>query len=191
MLGMRYPVWPTDISEIKGHQAAFSLIEVIISMLILSILMLSVGMMFTRGRGYIKGQGDRRIALALAEHRLEEISTMTFSQLEAFDAVPNDGDPLIYDNTENPPNDTFVGGVPLDGTGGLPDYSYFNCQTVLEYAEVVTNATGFEVTTCPDDTCLFIRARVTVSLTDAQEDSGLRGYFGPVVLEGVISDWGA
>jgi prepilin-type N-terminal cleavage/methylation domain-containing protein len=173
--------------KIKAPQAGFSIVEVVISIVILSFLMLSAGLMFTKGRGYIKGQGDRQVAIFLAEHRLEEISTLTFNQLRALDAVP--GDSLVQDTTESPPNDAFPAGNPMDGTNGLPDYNYYQCQTVLEYADVTTNGSGFITNTCVDDSCSFIRARVTVSLTDVQDNTASRGYFGPVTLEGVISDW--
>ncbi len=174
-------------------QAGFSLIEIVVAMVVMAIMMTSVMLMFTKGRGYIRGQADRRVALSFAQQRLEEIDSLFFDDLVDLDITT--GDSLIMSITETPPyarfNDTSD---PLDGSNGMPDYSFLECETKLEYVDVILVSPAawiFETVICSNYPCDYIRANVTVSLTDVQKATGHKGYFADISLEKVVSDWSA
>jgi prepilin-type N-terminal cleavage/methylation domain-containing protein len=193
MINMQCIVNKPEPKGEKSSQAGFTLIEIIISLVIMTILTLSVGLMFAKGRGTIRGQADRRVAQAIAQHRMEEINTMVFSDFTDRDA--SSGDSFIFSETENPPRTSFncstpPCGIDMDGTGGLPDYSNYNLTTLIEYVDVIIPSVGNpDITLCADDGCPYLRCRVTASLSDLHKQSGNKGYVKDVMLETIFTSW--
>jgi len=163
----------------------FTLIEVVISIVIMAVLFILFALMFSRGKAFIKGQGYRRVAINLAQERLEQINSMLFTTLE--------NNWLVTDSvtiTESPP-ETFSG-VPMDGTGGTPDYSDYTRQTFIGYIkdDPLTSAVDIledcHIDTPYFDACDFLRVRVTVSSTKSAAEAG---RVDEVSLETILSRW--
>ena len=103
-------------------QRGITLIEIIISGAILAIVVIAFALMFSWGRGSIDWEGERRVALTLAQEMTERIKSSNF-----------DGVSVFHGLNENPPRD--INGNPMNGTGGTPDYSNFRRQVAVEYVD--------------------------------------------------------
>ncbi len=103
-------------------QRGITLIEIIISGAILAIVVIAFALMFSWGRGSIDWEGERRIALTLAQEMTERIKSQDFAGVDSFDGLD-----------ESPPRD--INGTPMNGEGGTPDYSNFRRQVNVEYVD--------------------------------------------------------
>jgi len=171
-------------------EKGFTLVEVIVSAVILAIVFGSAALMFSRGKGFSKGQGRKRICVELAQQRLEQYMdpSMTFATLAASIA----SSPI----TEPTPTDTIgIGGSPMNGQGGRPDYRGYTRQTTIEYVmdDPAIDGNG-DGNGANDDLLLpcnlaqvgcgnFIRVTVTVS-TDAANEA-YEGLVEPVTVSSV------
>lgn len=62
----------TELGSFRG-QAGFSLLEVVVSALVVAIGVLGLSMMYSTGQAFVQAQGSNRVALQLAQQRIEQI----------------------------------------------------------------------------------------------------------------------
>jgi uncharacterized protein (TIGR02598 family) len=124
-------------------ESGFTFVELMITLAFLSIALLAVTGLFPMGLSVSQSAEDLTVETNLAQELLEEIKTFTFDQIDSYDGV-----------SENPPLD--VGGNPMDGTGGRPDFNHYRRDVVVMYADPVT----FDTTSTPSS---YKRVEVTVT----------------------------
>jgi prepilin-type N-terminal cleavage/methylation domain-containing protein len=61
----------------------FSLLEVLIASLLIGISAVGVALMFSTGYAFVHAEGDNRVALLLAEQKLEQLRALGFAALQA------------------------------------------------------------------------------------------------------------
>ncbi|MGH7412341.1 MAG: type IV pilus modification PilV family protein [Candidatus Methylomirabilis sp.] len=61
-----------------GDQAGVSLVEILIAGLVVGVAVIGLALMFSRGNTYVFATGDDRIALGLAEQKIEQIRAAGF-----------------------------------------------------------------------------------------------------------------
>lgn len=108
--------------ECINDQRGIALTEIIVAGVILATVVIGIALMFSRGKGDIDWQGERRIALTLAQDMIERIKAGSFDGVSTFNGL-----------NECPP--TNISGTPMDGTGGTPDYRNFRRQVTVEYVD--------------------------------------------------------
>ena len=102
------------------NERGITLIEIVVSGVILAAVVIAFALMFSWGRGSIDWEGERRVALTLTQEMMERVKSQDF-----------DGVSVFHGLNENPPRD--INGNPMNGTGGTPDYSNFRRQVAVEY----------------------------------------------------------
>jgi len=119
-----------------------SLIEVMVSLLIITIGIVGFGMAIPVGEGNVEKMKEERIALLLAKQMMEEIQSKAYEDPNQtpvlFGLEPGENAPCINfddiddynDWDENPPQ--YPDGTSMDGNGGGPDYQDFRRQVVVE-----------------------------------------------------------
>ena len=103
------------------NQNGMTILEVIISIVILTIVISSFSTMFAFGRNFIDMKGEERIALCLARQKIEEFKAKFFDDL------------IIEEITNTPP--VTADGTPMNGLDGTPDYTYLQRMTKVVYVE--------------------------------------------------------
>lgn len=92
-------------------QEGFSLIEVLIVAIILGISVVGLSLMLSRGQAFIAGQGDTRVALHLAQQKIERLTALGFSAAIIGDRTNGDGVingcTVVSTNLEPCYNETF------------------------------------------------------------------------------------
>jgi type II secretory pathway pseudopilin PulG len=61
------------------REAGISLIEVMVAVIVFSIAIVFVGQMFWSGGSLVHSEGERRVALKMAEHKIEELKYAGYS----------------------------------------------------------------------------------------------------------------
>ena len=88
MIGKTYKKQITG--PIRG-EGGFTLVEVIVAIVMFAVMVIYLGQIYANSTSYVVKQGDRRKATFLAQEKLEEISAMDFSTVEAMsDTTEND-----------------------------------------------------------------------------------------------------
>ena len=111
--------------RIFRNQAGFTFVELMITMVFLSIALLAVTSLFPMGLSISQSAEDLTIETNLAQELLEEIKTIPWDLIGSYDGL-----------SENPPED--IGGNPLDGTGGRANFSQYRRDVIVRYADPVT-----------------------------------------------------
>ncbi len=161
-----------------SSQGGFTLVEVIIATVMMTALLSSLIKVFTRGKAVNDGQKDRRVAIDLAKERLEQIDTLSFSNVE---------NNLLGSTLEQPPRN--MSGVPINGWNGRPNYNTYQRTTFVGYLKddpLTTAVDIIEDCGLGTETCNYLRVRVVVSSTKTVYQVG---RVEDVVLETVLSRW--
>jgi Tfp pilus assembly protein PilV len=95
-------------------QRGFALLEVLISGAITSIVIVGLALMFSYGQAFVRAAGDERVALYLAQKRMDEMRSIGLSQAIEEPTTPIPGFPEFVRTT------TITGGTDLDGSGLTP-----------------------------------------------------------------------
>ncbi len=111
--------------RIFRNQAGFTFVELMITMVFLSIALLAVTSLFPMGLSISQSAEDLTLETNLAQELLEEIKTIPWDLIGSYDGL-----------SENPPED--IGGNPLDGTGGRANFSQYRRDVIVRYADPVT-----------------------------------------------------
>jgi type II secretory pathway pseudopilin PulG len=69
-------------------ESGFTILEVIVAAIIVGIAVIGVALMFGAGQAFIHAEGDNRIALWLAQQKIEQLRACGFTKLQA---LPNPG----------------------------------------------------------------------------------------------------
>ena len=133
--------YPKYLSRSACNQG-LSLIEVMVSLLIISIGIVGFGMAIPIQKDNVGAMQDKRIALLLAKQMMEEIQSKAYEDPNQtpvlFGLEPGENEPRInFDDIddyngcdENPPQ--YPGGTILNGENETPDYQDFRRQVVVE-----------------------------------------------------------
>jgi hypothetical protein len=97
-----------------GDERGIALLEVLTAGVVLSIAMIGLALMFSMGSSYVAAEGGERVALFLAQQRLEELRAVGFARAVAEVERPVPGVPGFLRST------TITVGPDLDGSGDVP-----------------------------------------------------------------------
>ena len=80
---MKFVGWSARQSRrVSVGQAGFSLLEVLVCAFIVGIAAVGLALMFSSGQAFVQAEGDNRVALFLAQQRMEQIRAVGFSNLK-------------------------------------------------------------------------------------------------------------
>ena len=113
------------MSRLRSRQAGFTFVELMITLVFLSIAMLAVTSLFPLGLNLSQSAEDLTLETNLAQELLEEIKSIPWNLIDSYDGL-----------SENPPRD--IGGNPLDGNGGRANLSAYRRDVLVRYADPVT-----------------------------------------------------
>ncbi len=132
-----------------SDNSGFTFVELMITLMFLSIAMLAVSSQFPLGLKVSESAEDITLETNLAQELLEEIRTVPWNLIDG-----------IYDGlSENPPHN--MDDLPMNGQGGRPNYSIYRRNTVISYADPVT----LDTTSTPTSL-----KRIEVSVTNIRSD---------------------
>jgi prepilin-type N-terminal cleavage/methylation domain-containing protein len=108
-------------------QEGFTLLEVLVAAMILGIALVGLTLLLSRGQAFLVAQGDARIALYLAEQKIERLRGLGFGaawvpntgHLNYSDASANDGCANPGVNNEPCYNETIQAGAGQQAPGGV------------------------------------------------------------------------
>ncbi len=86
----------------SSAQDGATLLEVLIVVALLSVAVVGVALMFSQGHSFIVAEGDDRVALYLAQQKIEKLRAGGFGVLQVGDATVVTGCPAEPCYTENP-----------------------------------------------------------------------------------------
>ncbi len=109
----------------RWNEAGFTFVELMITLVFMSIALLAITIQFPVGMRVSDQTEDIAIEVNLAQELLEEIRTIPWALIDAYDG-----------RDENPPED--ISGNPLDGSGGRPDYAEYRRRVTIRYADPAT-----------------------------------------------------
>ena len=109
----------------RPPQAGFTFVELVITMMFLSIALLAVTGLFPVGLSLSQNAEDLTLETNLAQELLEEIKSIPWNLIDSYDGL-----------SENPPQD--IGGNPLDGNAGRANFSQYRRNVLVRYADPVT-----------------------------------------------------
>jgi prepilin-type N-terminal cleavage/methylation domain len=178
----QYPKYLPRFSYNQG----LSLIEIMVSLLIVSIGLVGFGMAIPMQKDTIEAMKEERIALLLAKQIMEEIQSKAYEDPDQtpvlFGFEPGENAPRInfddiddYDDwNKNPPQ--YPDGTILNGENETPDYQNFRRQVVVE------NVDNSDYSLIRDDgDTASKRVTITVSSTTVPEP------FKPIVIRWVAN----
>jgi len=91
-----------------------ALLEVLTTSVIVLIAMIGLALMFSMGSSYVAAEGGERVALFLAQQRLEELRAIGLARAVTETEGPVPGFPGFLRST------TIAAGTDLDGAGDVP-----------------------------------------------------------------------
>ena len=97
-----------------GDERGIALLEVLTAGVVLSIAMIGLALLFSMGSSYVAAEGGERVALFLAQQRLEELRAVGLARAVAEAERPVPGVPGFLRST------TITVGPDLDGSGDVP-----------------------------------------------------------------------
>jgi len=122
-------IWGAVCHRCAG-QAGIVLLEVLISSVIVGIAVVGVGLMFATGQAYITSEGANRVALFLAQQKIEQLRALSYTGLTVTDST-----------TAEPP----ATATPEDPVPSYPGYSRtwsVACVAQTDYTLRVTCSTA-------------------------------------------------
>jgi len=124
---------PARLSDERG----IALLEVLTASVVLSIAMIGLALMFSMGSSYVRAEGGERVALFLAQQRLEELRAIGLARAvtETETAVP--GFPGFVRTT------TIAGGTDLDGSGNVPRIITVTVRSLVRQAGPISVTTAY------------------------------------------------
>jgi len=113
-------------------QRGVALLEVLTTSVILVIAMLGLALMLSMGSSFVHAEGGERVALFLAQQRIEELRAIGLGRAtaELERAVP--GFPGFVRTT------TITGGTDLDGSGEIPRVIRVSVRSLIRQAGPIT-----------------------------------------------------
>ena len=129
----RGPSFRVRLSDERG----IALLEVLTASVVLSIAMIGLALMFSMGSSYVRAEGGERVALFLAQQRLEELRAIGLARAvtETDTAVP--GFSGFVRTT------TIAGGTDLDGSGNVPRIITVTVRSLIRQAGPVSVTTVY------------------------------------------------
>jgi hypothetical protein len=115
-----YPVAPWSAKRLsardiqRASQCGVALLEVLTASVIVMIAMIGLALMFSMGSSYVAAEGGERVALFLAQQRLEELRAIGLARAVTEAEGPIPGFPGFLRST------TIAAGTDLDGAGDVP-----------------------------------------------------------------------
>jgi type II secretory pathway pseudopilin PulG len=136
-------------------QGGFTFVEILITLVFLSIAMLAMTSQFPIGLSVSQSAEDLTLATNLAQELMEEIRSMPWEDPQTSGAPlgPDSGEwgRLVFDDiddyddlVESPPND--LDGNPLNGQGGRANLARYERDVTVTYADPTTLAATATVT---------------------------------------------
>jgi Tfp pilus assembly protein PilV len=101
------------LGRLRGDRGV-ALLEVLTASIVVLIAMLGLALMFSMGSSYVAAEGGERVALFLAQQRLEELRTNGLGRAITESEAPIPGFPGFLRST------TVTAGTDLDGSGDVP-----------------------------------------------------------------------
>jgi type II secretory pathway pseudopilin PulG len=145
--------------SLRGQQG-FAILEILMGAVVLAIAVLGVALMFSEGQSFAVADGDDRVALALAQEKIEHVKSL------GFNCIPSPAGPGSP-NTPMP----VIGTCPDDANARAartfnetPLGRYVSRQTQVFCADPVTLAPTVCPTTPPAQLAVFIRVQVTPTM---------------------------
>jgi type II secretory pathway pseudopilin PulG len=149
--------------SLRGQQG-FAILEILMGGVVLAIAVLALAIMFSEGQSYAVADGDDRVALALAQEKIEHVKSL------GFNCIPSPAGPGSL-NTPIPP--VVVNGIscPDDAnTQAARTFNETNGTTLGRYVSRQTQVScadpeALAPTGCPTTKlALFIRVQVTPTM---------------------------
>jgi hypothetical protein len=115
-----------------GGERGVALLEVLTTSVILLIAMVGLALMFSLGSSFVTAEGGERIALFLAQQRMEELRAIGLARAttEAERDIP--GFPGFVRST------TIAGGTDQDGSGDIPRVIRVSVRSLVRQAGPIT-----------------------------------------------------
>jgi hypothetical protein len=98
----------------RRGECGVALLEVLTTSVIVLIAMIGLALMFSMGSSYVAAEGGERVALFLAQQRLEELRAIGLARAVTETEGPVPGFPGFLRST------TIAAGTDLDGAGDVP-----------------------------------------------------------------------
>ena len=117
---------------ILADERGIALLEVLIAGVILSVVTLGLALMFSLGQSSVVAEGGERIALYLAQKRMEELRTMGLASAASEPEQGIPGFPGFLGRT------TVTAGNDLDGSGNVPRVIKVSVRSTVRQAGPVT-----------------------------------------------------
>jgi Tfp pilus assembly protein PilV len=108
------------------------LLEVLTAGVVLSIAIIGLALMFSFGTSYVTAEGGERIAIFLAQQRMEELRAIGLARAIAEPERDVPGFPGFLRTT------TIVGGADPDGSGDVPRLITVSVKSVIRQAGPLT-----------------------------------------------------
>ena len=115
-----------------GDERGIALLEVLTAGVALSIAMIGLALMFSLGMSFITAEGGERVAVFLAQQRIEELRAIGLARAIAEPERDIPGFPGFRRTT------TIVGGTDLDGSGQVPRVITVSVRSTIRQAGPVT-----------------------------------------------------
>jgi Tfp pilus assembly protein PilV len=119
---------PSRLDDERG----IALLEVLTAGVILSIATIGLALMFSFGASFVTAEGGERIALFLAQQRMEELRAIGLARATAEPERDVPGFPGFVRTT------TIVGGTDPDGNGDVPRLITVSVRSVVRQAGPLT-----------------------------------------------------
>ena len=115
-----------------GDERGIALLEVLTAGVVLSIAILGLALLFSMGSSYVAAEGGERVALFLAQQRLEELRAVGLARAVAEAERPVPGFPGFLRST------TITVGTDLDGSGDVPRIITVSVKSLVRQAGPIT-----------------------------------------------------
>jgi|SRR5689334_22834901 len=115
-----------------GGERGVALLEVLTTSVILVIAMLGLALMLSMGSSFVRAEGGERVALFLAQQRMEELRAIGLARATAELERPVPGFPGFVRST------TITGGTDLDGSGDIPRVIRVSVRSLVRQAGPIT-----------------------------------------------------
>jgi hypothetical protein len=134
-----------DVMTVRGARGlgrlrgdcGVALLEVLTASIVVLIAMLGLALMFSMGSSYVSAEGGERVALFLAQQRLEELRAIGLARAVAESERPVPGFPGFMRST------TIAAGTDLDGSGDIPRLITVSVRSLVRQAGPIKVTTAY------------------------------------------------